>query len=323
MKKGFTFEGALSWPFSAPHAASFPWIFGLAYAAVFSLVTAVIGFAAAGDFVAWMNAMEALEGETDPDIAFGTMFGGMADLAPWYAVSMLAYWVVWAMFETASQRRFIRGEGFSLGFGADEARMMAVGLLWSLLVIAVWVIPFLLIFGGVFAAIAGASEGMTDEEVGRRMIAPMFSAFGLLLLLTPLYVFLATRLAPCFALTVRAREIRFLDAWNVSRGRFWPILGAFVILSVCGSLIAQVAGGIAQIGLMPAFMGMAQDAETGGDVTAHLLSPAFLIPVGIYVFVLMFLQGVLQHAVGGPAAFAVRHDPRGGIEEENQIASFI
>jgi hypothetical protein len=70
-------------------------------------------------------------------------------------------------------------------------------------------------------------------------------------------------------------------------------------------------------------MGMVQDAETGGDVTAHMLSPAFLIPVGLYVFVLMFLQGVLQHVVGGPAAFAVRHDQRGGIEEENQLEAFI
>jgi len=323
MIKGFTFERALSWPFSAPHVSTFPWFFGLAYAAVFSLVAAVIGFAAADDFIAWGRGIEALENETDADLILGGLFGAMVPLLPWFGLSMLAFWVVWAMFETASQRRYIRGETFSLGFGADEARMMVVGLYWTLFTLVVWAVPFLMIFGGVWAAIDGASQGLTDEEVGQRIVAPMFGATGLFLLLTPLYVFFATRLAPCFALTVRTREIRFLDAWNVSRGRFWPILGAYLILSVAGSLLAQVIGGIAQLGMMPAFMGMVQDADAGGDVTAHMLSPGFLFPVGLYVFVLMFLQGVLQHAVGAPAAFAVRHDPRGGIEQENQLEAFI
>lgn len=323
MIKGFTFERALSWPFAAPHFNTFPWFFGLAYAGVFSVVIAAIGFAAAGDFIAWAQGMEAIGNEEDPDLVFDQLFSSMVPLLPWYALSTLAFWVVWAMFETASQRRYVRGEGFSLGFGADEARMMVVGLLWTLFSVLIWAIPFGLIFGGMWAAIDAASQGLTEDEVGQRIVAPTFAAMGLMLLLMPLFVFLATRLAPCFALTVRAREIRFFDAWNVSRGRFWPILGAYLILSVAGSLLAQVVGGIVQLGMMPAFMAMVQDAETGGDVTAHMLSPAFLIPVGLYVFVLMFLQGVLQHVVGGPAAFAVRHDPRGGIEEENQLEAFI
>ncbi len=323
MIKGFTFERALSWPFSAPHFNTFPWFFGLAYAAVFSLVAAIIGFAAADDFIAWGQSIEAVENEDDPELILGAMFGGMVPLLPWYGLSMFAFWIVWAMFETASQRRYVRGERFSLGFGADEMRMMVVGLLWTLLGLVIWAVPSAMIFGGVWAGIAGASEGLTEDQVGQRIVAPMFGAMGLFLLLTPLYAFVATRLAPCFALTVRTREIRFFDAWNVSRGRFWPILGAYLILSVAGSILAQVIGGIVQLGMMPAFMNMVQDAETGGDVTAHMLSPAFLIPVGIYVFVLMFVQGVLQHAVGGPAAFAVRHDPRGGIEEENQLEAFI
>jgi hypothetical protein len=323
MIRGFTFERALSWPFTAPHAATFPWIFGLAYALVFTAVFGILALLSAGDFVAWINAVEAADGETNPEAGLSAVFGGLAGLIPWMALGGFASWVIWAMFETASQRRYIRGEAFSLGFGADEARMMVVGLLWGLLGLALVSGPMLLILGSAFAAIFAGAEGMSDAEVGERIIGPMFGAFGLMLLVMPLYVFLATRLAPCFALTVRERRIRFLDAWTVSRGRFWPILGAYVILAFAGGIIGQVITGIAQLLIMPAAMNIAGAADRGEDVTALLLSPVFLVPVGFYVFLVLFVQGVLQHAVGGPAAFAVRHDPRGGIEEENQIESFI
>ncbi len=322
MIRGFTFERALSWPFTAPHVASFPWIFGLAYALVFTAVFGAIALLSADDFVAWIAALEAADGSANPDAGFDALFGGFAGLIPWMAFSGLASWVIWAMFETASQRRYIRGETFSLGFGADEARMMVVGLLWGLVGFVLIAGPVFLIMWSAFAAIMAGAEGMTDAEVGERIVGPMFGALGLMLLIMPVYVFLATRLAPCFALTVRTRRISFFDAWNVSRGRFWPILGAYVILAFAGGIIGQVITGIAQVLMMPSMMNIANAADRGGDVTALLLSASFLLPVGAFVFIVLFVQGVLQHAVGGPAAFAVRHDPRGGIEEEYQIDSF-
>ncbi|WP_291197003.1 hypothetical protein [Hyphomonas sp.] len=322
MIRGFTFERALSWPFTAPHVASFPWIFGLAYALVFMAVSGAVVLLAADDFTALFAAMEAVEGSTNPDAGFDILFGGLARLIPWMVLSGLASWMIWAMFETASQRRYIRGEAFSLGFGADEARMMVVGLLWGLIGFALIAVPILLIMWSALAAVFAGAEGMTDAEVGERILGPMFGAMGLSVLVFPVYVFLATRLAPCFGLTVRERKIRFFDAWNVSRGRFWPILGAYVILAIAGSILGQVITGIAQMIIMPATMDLANAADQGADMRGLILSPAFLVPMGAYLFIVLYVQGVLQHAVGGPAAFAVRHDPRGGIEEESQIEAF-
>ncbi|MFN7164128.1 MAG: hypothetical protein ACK4P2_04850 [Hyphomonas sp.] len=322
MIRGFTFERALSWPFTAPHLATFPWIFGLVFALVSTAVFMAIGLLAAGDFTAWINAVEAADGETDPQAGLSALMGGFGGMIGWIGLSAAAGWVIWAMFETASQRRYIRGEAFSLGFGADEARMMVVGLLWSLLGAVLVAGPVILIIWSAFAAIMAGAEGMTDAQAGERIVGPVFGAMGLMLLVTPLYIFLATRLAPCFALTVRTRKISFLDAWNVSRGRFWPILGAYVIIAFAGGIIGQVLLGIAQLLILPATLNMANAAERGADVAALMLSPAFLVPIGTYIFIALFVQGVMQHAVGGPAAFAVRHDPRGGIEEENQIEAF-
>jgi len=322
MIRGFTFERALSWPFTAPHAATFPWVFGLAYALVFMALIGVTGLLGAGDFIAWIEALEAAGGNADPDAALAAFFSGLFKLLPWAGLLGLASWAVWAMFETASQRRYLFGQTFSLGFGADELRMMAVGFLWSILGAVLLAVPMILIMGTAVAAMLAGATGITEGEVAQPILGPMLAAFGMILLIFPAYVFFAARLAPCFALTVRERKIRFFDAWSVSRGRFWPILGAYVILAICGGMLGQVIAGIAQLLLVPAMVSFNATSQSPDQVAAMLTSPGFLAALGFYLFIVLFVQGVLQHALGGPAAFAVRHDPRGGLEEENQIEAF-
>jgi hypothetical protein len=323
--RGFTFERALSWPFNAPHIATFPWLFGLAYAALFLAVFGVIGFLAAGDMTAWISTVERIEGSTDPDEEFAAIMASFARLLPWAAVSGLVSWIIWAMFETASQRRYIRGEGFSLGFGADELRMMVVGLFYGLIGFVVVAIPMFLVVGSTFWSIfanINNPDVLNSPEFSNRAAMQMLGAFGVTLVMLPVYVFLATRLAPCFGLTLKEKRIRFFDAWNVSRGRFWPILGAYVILAVVGSLIGQVISGVAQLVLMPAMASFSNAAERGEDIRSLIFSAGFMVPMGFYMFVALFLQGLLQHVVGGPAALAVRHDPRGGVEEAEQVGAF-
>ncbi|MFN3912073.1 hypothetical protein [Hyphomonas sp.] len=321
MIRGFTFERALGWPFTAAHAATFPWIFGAAYAGVFVLVFGLIGLLAADDFTNWIAMLEAADATNDADAQTALVFSGFARVIPWGLLSWLAAWIIWAMFETASQRRYIWDKPFTLGFGADEARMMIVGLLWTVLALVVVAVPVFVIMGATFYTLFTDPFSLNSPDATRQLGWQILGTFGLLLIILPVYVFLATRLAPSFGLTVREKRIRFFDAWNVSRGRFWPIFGAFVILAVAGNILGQVISGILQALIIPAFMNVA-DAADSGDLRAALFSPGFMGPVGLYGFVILFLQGLLQHVVGGPAAFAVRHDPRGGIEADAQIGAF-
>ena len=150
MIRGFTFERALSWPFTAAHVATFPWIFGAAYAGVFVAVFGVIGLLAADAFTNWFAVLEAADTSNDPDEQMALAWGGFARLIPWGTLSALASWIIWAMFETASQRRYIWDKPFSLGFGADEMRMMVVGLMWGIMGFVLIAVPMLLILGGVF-----------------------------------------------------------------------------------------------------------------------------------------------------------------------------
>ncbi|MFN7178198.1 hypothetical protein [Hyphomonas sp.] len=326
MIRGFTFERALSWTFSAPHAATFPFIYGLAYALAFMGVFALIGALGFNDFKAWFTLVQGMENETDQAVIAGAMWDGVSRLLPWTVITILLSWALWAMFETASQRRYIWGEGFSLRFGADELRMMAVGLLWWLLAIALIFLPMLLIFGATFWTMFSNldnPEVSENDAFATQVGMQVFGTFALMLVILPLYIFLATRLAPCFGLTVMSRRIRFLDAWSVSRGRFWPIFGAYAILAIGGSIVGQVVTGIAQGLMMPVFIRIANMAETGGDPVALLMSAELLVPMGIFYFLVLFVQGVLQHIVGGPAAFAARHDPAGGVEDAARVDAFV
>lgn len=321
MIRGFTFERALSWPFTAAHAATFPWIFGAAYAGVYGLVFACIGLFAAGDFTNWIALLEAAESTNNDEEQVAMVLGGFARLIPWGLLSGLISWAVWAMFETASQRRYIWDQPFRLGFGADELRMMIVGLLWAVMGLVLIGLPMVLILGTTFYTLFTDPAQFNTPGATDQLALQVLGSFGVLLLALPIYVFFATRLAPSFGLTVRERRIRFFDAWNVSRGRFWPIFGAFVILAFSGSILVQIISGIAQTLIMPSMMNLANAAD-GASLRAMIFSSGFMVPMGLYLFLTLFLQGLLQHVVGGPAAFAVRHDPRGGIESDAQIGAF-
>ncbi|MCA8902249.1 MAG: hypothetical protein KDA53_13490 [Hyphomonas sp.] len=330
MPDRFSFDRALGFPFRAAHAKTFPWIYGVAYALVNLVVFGAVMFLARGAFVKFFAAAEALEDaqidEDHPAEVFGAVFGLFGPLVPWMVVMGLASWVIWAMFQSASMRRYIRDENFSLRFGGDETRMMVLGLLWFLMGLVIWALPMAMMFGGIFSAVSAGIQGdLTEDEMVLRMMGGIFGGMGIMALLFPVYVFFATRLAPSFALTIKEGELKFQDAFNVSRGRFWPILGAFLILAVGGGMIVAVVEQVFQFVLMGSMMPTMESlegADTPEEVLSAILRPGVLIPFGIYVFISVGLRGVLQHVAGAPAAFAARHDPRGSVDDALRVGDF-
>lgn len=325
MTPGFSFDRALTYPFKAPHFKSFPWIYGLAYAAIYVALFLVIGLLGWQALAEWFLALQELENDPNPMPAdvFAALFGGFGRLVPLILVASLVGWVVWAMFETASQRRYIFGAKFSLGFGGDEVRIMVVGLLWALMSLVIFVVPIIL-FVSAFGALAEMDpSGQLDDQTAARFLGTFFAGFGLMFLFSLLYIFIATRLAPCFGLTVKEKEIRFFDAWNVSRGRFWPILGAYVIIVVVVSVFSQIISAIAQMLMMPFLMSLpVGDELPTEEMAAIFLSPAFIAPMALLYFGLMFVQGLTQHFVGAPAALAARHDPRNDLGDAERVDIF-
>lgn len=325
MNTGFSFDRALTYPFKAPHFKSFPWLFGLAYAAIYVALFLVIGLLGWQALAEWFLALHQLENDPDPMPAdvFGVIFGGLGNLVPLILIGSVAGWVVWAMFETASQRRYIFGAKFSLGFGGDEVRMMVVGLLWTLMSLVIFVVPIVL-FVNAFGALEGMDpSGELDDETAARFLGTFIPGFISMFLFSLLHIFVATRLAPCFGLTVKEKEIRFFDAWRVSRGRFWPILGAYVIIVVVVSVLSQIISAITQMLMMPFLMSLPVDGDVSAEeMAAIFLSPALIAPLALLYFGLLFVQGLSQHFAGAPAALAARHDPRNDLGDAEQVDVF-
>ncbi|WP_340691577.1 hypothetical protein [Hyphomonas sp.] len=326
MPTRFSFEGALGNAFRAAHARTFPWIFAAVYALAVTLFAALVGFLSKDALIAFIQAIEALENATiddaDPSAVLALVFGTMTPLIPWGIAVTIGSWALWAMFEAASQRRYVRDERFSLRVGSDELRMMAVGFLWSLLYLACFGLPMLSLFNGIIGIFELAADGVSENELGRRMLPVVFGGMGLMLLAFPVYVFFATRLSPCFAMTIKDRRIVFFDAWNVSRGRFWPILGAYLIIAIVGGIIVGAVGQALEMALVSRSLSGLDNVRTGDDVMRVLYSPTVFVPLGFYVAIRMFLSALLQHFSGGPAAFAARHDPRGGVDDAARMAVF-
>ncbi len=321
----FSFDKALSWAFSAPHAGSYfvlyPLLYALAYLVLFGIIGA-IGYAMWPQFAsAFQILSDADSGDADP-AAVISAFGSLLVIAsPLILIASIGSWLLWAVFEAASQRRFVRGDKFSLGFGADELRLMWVGFLFGLMGFVLFILAFGVVIALVVGVGAAAGGGADPDSMGAAMVPAViigiFLAFGAFCL----YVFYATRLAPCFGLTIKDRKAKFLSAWGVSRGRFWPILGAFVILAIAGGIVVQIIQSIAQALLLPTLMNLDFASGDTPDFSA-LATPGFIISAAIALFVMMAVQGLYVHVIAAPAAFAARHDPKGGVEDTVQLEAF-
>jgi len=323
MASRFTFDGALMFAFRGAHARSFLWKYALAFALVSTVLSALGVWLMKDTLFRFIEAMEQLDdsGVDDPGVVFGTMFNVMGGLIPLAVLSGIVSIIVWAMFTTATQRRYIRDQDFSLSFGADEMRMIGAGLVWFLVPSVIFLLPMLVMIPA-FGQITDFYRGdITEEQFAVSMLSRAGIVSLFFLLTFPFYVFFATRFSPVFAMTLKEGKIAFGDAWIASRGRFWPILGAYLILAIVGGMVIGFASTILELLIMPILMGSFVNVDDVSDLEA-LFSPAIVVGLLLYTFIRYFLSGLLMHIVHGPAAFAARHDPRGSVDDALSVSEF-
>ena len=279
----------------------FLWKFALAYAAVAILMQVVSVFlqwpiyeayiqlfTGGGDFDQYAEDME--------NMSLATSFAGL--------LTMPLGILLWVMFEGANQRRYMRGAGFGIRIGADEGRLLLVGLIWIALFIAMYflfAIAMLIPFGVGFAV---GSDGIALAIVLGLVLIP-----GSLLLM----LWLSARLSSAAALTVRDRQIRFFESWRVTRGKGWTIVGAWIVLGLISMLVViafyMLLAGLG-IGLLSAQVPDLMDGRASEDeIMAAVMSPIFWGPMLVLVLVFAIAQSTLMHIFSGPAALAARTDP--------------
>lgn len=269
----------------------------LVWAAIYALYQFVLGgllITLMGDKLIQLRALTETN-RTDPEAALAML----PSVAVLLLIALPLALAFWSVMNTAALRALLgRRQAFaSLRLGPDEARMAALILIWVALSVGY---AFLVIFLFALAAAPGAN-----------MIAavrPIYFVVWTAALIAA-FVYPAVRLSLSSAMTVAEGHIRIFESWSLTRGRFWPLLGAyflcivmlFVLVSVGMILIAIVAAGTA--------------LATGGslDALSGMFSPdysslqAYFSPVRVIVAVLEApISAAALVVAAGPSAEAYR-----------------
>ncbi|MDX1293182.1 MAG: hypothetical protein R3265_10240 [Hyphomonas sp.] len=275
----------------------FLWKFALAYA-LFGIIVQALSlflmmpiYSAAFDPVAMQ----------DPDVMDQVMLENIGRVLLGYLVSFVFGILMWLLFEAASQRRYMRGDGFSLKLGADEGRLFVVGLFWFGLMIALYI-------GMVICMIVPMSIGAAMGRDGA-LIAGLLM-FVLMIGFMVLAIWIMARFSPAAAMTIRDRKIRFGSAWRATKGKVWTLIGSWLVLGLIMMVIVLVLYFVlaitAVVSLMPVLQSGSDDPAA---VMGALASPGFIVSAIIFGLVYMGLAGAMMHVFGGPAALAAKTDP--------------
>lgn len=217
----------------------------------------------------------------------------------------------WVMFEAASQRRYMRGDGFRLRIGADEGRLAVIALVWCVLFVGFYI-------GLVIAMLVPLGIGFLTGGAAVAAVLTILCVLGALAVM----LWLVARLSPAAALTIRDRQIRVFEAWAVTRGKGGQLFLAYLVLMIAIGLVQMVGYGLlflfGYLMIAPQIDGGSLSAEAALAVMA---SPGFWGPIMAVSFGMLMIVGAAAHIFGGPAALAARTDP-GWTGEEGVAGAF-
>ena len=208
--------------------------------------------------------------------------------------------IIFIVLMTASQRAILRprDEGLAyIGFGMDELRVLGVtvivAILFYLLLIAI------VLAVSLFAAGAAAALGTGGAVV---------SALLAIVIALPLMIWIMVRLSLVTPLTFLRRKIIIGESWRLTKGHFWSLFGAylvvFVILMVIGIAVGVVTTGSYFAALIES---MGNPDATEAAMQQQLEAMQSISLMTILGWVLGAISGALTVALsGGAMATAAR-----------------
>ncbi len=282
-------------------------------------VIASLGLAAAALVAAWpaLASLMAWYAQVMRDVAAGGEPSGingealqaLAAVAPWWGVFTLLSLLLYAAYEAACLRWLVRGErGGVLGLtlGPDTWRVFACYFVWLALGIT-----FLVLVIGLYVGFNAVSNAAPILRLGVMLVAALAP-----LALAALTIWGAVRLSPATAACIAQRRFAFFDAWKATRGRFWELLGAFVILLAVYFGVATFASILIRIPMAHATYPLMQEVLAGGTIEAIIerARESFSTPLvvgltAVYVLVTTVLAMLLYVAWFGVNARVAAPEP--------------
>lgn len=310
MAKPFSFDNAAFHFMRADGPEGFLLRYLIAYAIGIAVLAILSFYALRPILQAYVQAFAMMsQGASEAQIerALGeSILGNLGRVGLGYLAMLLVYAAFWSMMESAVLRRYIREEGFSIGWGDDEWRMLVIGLIWMVSFFVAYIA--LILASVILIAPVGVMAGDNIALMG------MWGTIVVIALLA-VWLYFAVRLSAAGALTIRDRKVAFFDAWGATKGRFWPLLGAFIILGLMlyvGILVLYFVGAFAVLGAAMSGMDLAQLEQNPDAMFSAFASPAVWIPLVLIYFAMLLYQGFWQYAWAGIPALTVKTDPRTG-----------
>jgi hypothetical protein len=174
--------------------------------------------------------MMAMGERPDPNVALAAMGGFFVRMLLFY----LVFFFVYTILMTAAQRAVLRPEESafaSIRFGGDELRMIGLAFFLGFLFMVGYFVAAAIL--GIVAVASGAAAG------GAAPIGPVM-IIGVVLILC-LVLFFWVRVSLAFPLTLMRRRFVLGEAWQLSRGHFWTLLGGYAVLTIILIVVALVA----------------------------------------------------------------------------------
>jgi hypothetical protein len=178
----------------------------------------------------------------------------MVQMAPALLTTAAVAFVANAIVYAAMNRAVLRPADAAFGFlrvGQDEARQLGLILILGLLFVGIYL--GLVIVASLLAVVAA----LGGKTLGLAVAAAMVVTTLCLILI------LAIRLSLASALAFETKKISLREAWRLTAGGFWPILGTYLLAGALTAVVLILAW-LVEMGLGA--------AVTGGDLRAFAAS---------------------------------------------------
>jgi hypothetical protein len=195
----------------------------------------------------------------DPDRALAMVSGTFGLIGVGF-LAMIVLYLACAAYEAACLRWMLRGEApgfFGWRFDNDMWRVYGVYWCWLAAHMAVGMAMSVVITPIMFATMPNVFLSGQPPDL-ETMLRWQFSVQVPLACLQYLpLIFIGVRFGPAAATSIALRRFSFFEAWKVTRGRFWELLGSFALLwliaGVCLVLILVLTTGPLLLQIWPLF----------------------------------------------------------------------